>query len=862
MIKKTLKLAVIALCCPTWMLAQGEIPSGLNIDEDSTGTVITMDDAAFTFSETQLGEDEDMTQAVTIMNSNSNVYAKQVGYLFSPVRFRYRAFNQKYNDIYINGAPMNDMESGQFRYTIVGGINNLTRYYEASLPFEDNSFSMPGMGGSNNYNFRAANVSTGHKATASIANRNYTARAMYTYGSGLSQKGWAWAASIGYRWAKRGYVEGTFYNSLSYYLGIQKIWQNGHSLSFSTWGNPTERASQGPVTDEMYWIANNNQYNPYWGYQNGKVRNSRVINDFQPTALLTWDWDINDKMKLTTSLLGRYSMYKSTKLNYNNADNPLPTYWKNMPSSYWNVWPDEDGTFNDPLNRTEQGLADWNYAYNYLKASKENRQLNWDRLYWANQQANAGGADAMYYVQAKHNDNLNYTLSSTLKKVLSNNTTWNVGFWAATNKGMHYETMEDLLGANVFHNINSYALGNYSADNPYVQYDLNRPNQEIKEGDVFNYSYDLKVQKATLWTNYTTTFGRFRAFVAGKIGGTTMNRYGHMRNGMFAENSFGRSGTAKFLDGGVKGSISASLGKGHLVRLGAGYQLNAPTAQTAFVSPETNNDFVGNLKNEKVFSSEFDYHYQNSWLRASINAYFTKMTDVTEWQNFYFDDINSFSYVSMTGIEKAYYGVEVGLDFRVTSELNIIAIGTWGEGKNTNNSNVRYLNSTKKTYHDDIVMNKNMHEAGTPLSAYSLTFDYSHKGWYYTLNCNYYDRIYLSYSPSYRYQSTLITMGNVDNDGDYIVPAQAKGKGGFMVDASIGKSIRLKRGKTLSINLMITNLLNNTRICTGGFEQSRSDYTVKDDGSKNNERAYKFSRNPYKFYAYGINGMLNFTFRF
>ena len=368
MIKKTLKLAVIALCCPTWMLAQGEIPSGLNIDEDSTGTVITMDDAAFTFSETQLGEDEDMTQAVTIMNSNSNVYAKQVGYLFSPVRFRYRAFNQKYNDIYINGAPLNDMESGQFRYTIVGGINNLTRYYEASLPFEDNSFSMPGMGGSNNYNFRAANVSTGHKATASIANRNYTARAMYTYGSGLSQKGWAWAASIGYRWAKRGYVEGTFYNSLSYYLGIQKIWQNGHSLSLSTWGNPTERASQGPVTDEMYWIANNNQYNPYWGYQNGKVRNSRVINDFQPTALLTWDWDINDKMKLTTSLLGRYSMYKSTKLNYNNADNPLPTYWKNMPSSYWNVWPDEDGTFNDPLNRTEQGLADWNYAYNYLKA--------------------------------------------------------------------------------------------------------------------------------------------------------------------------------------------------------------------------------------------------------------------------------------------------------------------------------------------------------------------------------------------------------------------------------------------------------------------------------------------------------------
>ena len=860
--QKKLKLAVMALCCPTLMMAQVDVPSGIYAEEDSTGqAIITIDDAAFTFSETQLGEDEDMTQAVTIMNSSSNVYARQVGFLFSPVRFRYRAFNQKYNDIYINGAPMNDMESGQFRYTIVGGINNLTRNYDAALPFEDNSFSMPGMGGSNNYNFRAGNVASGHKLSLSGANRNYVARVMYTYGSGVSAKGWSWAASLGYRWAKRGYVKGTFYNSLSYYLGVQKVWQ-GHTFSLATWGNPTERASQGPVTDEMYWIANDNQYNPYWGYQNGEVRNSRVINDFQPSVIATWDWNINDEMKLTTTLTGRYSMYKSTKLNYNNADNPLPTYWKNMPSSYYNVWPDDDGTFNDPLNRTEQGLEDWNTAYNYLKASEANRQIDWDRLYWANQQANASGADALYYVQAKHNNNFNLTFSTMLKQMLNKNSTWNIGLVAATNKGMHYQTMEDLMGANAFHNINSYALGNYAADNPYVQYDLDHPNQLIKEGDTFGYDYDLNVQKAYAWTNYTTTFSRFRAFIAGKIGGTTMSRNGNMRNGMFADNSYGKSGTAKFLDGGVKGSLAANLGGGHMVRLGAGYQWNAPMAQTAFVSPETNNDFVDNLKNEKVFSAEFDYQYQNSWLRANINAYYSQMSDVTEWQNFYFDDINSFSYVSMTGIEKAYYGVEVGMEFRITSDFNIRAVGTWGEGKNTNNCDVRYLNSTKRTYHDDVVMNKGMHEAGTPLSAYSLALNYNKSGWFLSLNGNYYDRIYLSYAPSYRYQSTLITMGNVNNDGSYNVPEQAKGKGGFMLDGSIGRLIRLRHGRSLSINLMVTNILNNTKLCTGGFEQSRSDYTVKDDGSKNNERAYKFSRNPYKFYAYGINGMLNLTYKF
>ena len=90
---------------------------------------------------------------------------------------------------------------------------------------------------------------------------------------------------------------------------------------------------------------------------------------------------------------------------------------------------------------------------------------------------------------------------------------------------------------------------------------------------------------------------------------------------------------------------------------------------------------------------------------------------------------------------------------------------------------------------------------------------------------------------------------------------QLEGKGGFMLDASIGKSIYLKHGQ-LSVNLMLTNILNNTKITTGGFEQSRSDVSYKDDGSVNKERTYKFSRNPKLYYAYGINGMLNITYRF
>lgn len=491
--QKKLTLAVLAFCSSSVMVAQNT-KTEMNQQEQ---TANAMDESAFTFTEAQLGEDNDMNDNVTILNSNSNVYASQVGFLYSPMRFRYRALNQKYNDIYINGAPMNDMESGQFRYSMVGGLNQQTRNVDFALPFESNNFSMTGLAGSNNYDFRAGSMAAGHRVTLSAANRNYTLRGMYNYASGFNAKGWAIAASVAYRWANRGYVEGIFYNSLSYFFGVQKKWNNGHSLALSTWGNPTERASQGASTDEAYWLANDYQYNPYWGYQEGRKRNSRVVNDFAPSAILTWDWDINKKMKLTTSLFAKYSMYKSTKLNYNNSDNPQPDYWKNLPSSYFDVWNESDVRY-----RTSQAYADWKTAVAWW-GNKENRQIQWDRLYYANRQAAINGQDALYYLQAKHIDNLTTSLSSTLTNHIAKNKVLNVGFSLGQNFARHYQTMEDLLGAKSFHNVNTYAIGTYAANDPRIQYDLNTMGTRglgslVYEGDKFGYDYNINVRNGQL----------------------------------------------------------------------------------------------------------------------------------------------------------------------------------------------------------------------------------------------------------------------------------------------------------------------------------------------------------------------------
>ena len=860
---KKLKLVVMALCLSTVAVAQ---------EVDSLATDI--DEQAFTFTEAQLGEDEEMSQNVIIVNSNTNIYASQVGYLFSPVRFRYRAFNQKYNEVFINGVSMNDMETGQFRYSLVGGLNQQTRGMENSLPFDNNGFTMSAMGGSSNYNFRPSSFATGQRLSLSGANRNYTLRAVYTYNSGVMENGWAFSGNLTYRWAKEGYVEGTFYNSLSYFLGAEKLINDAHRISIVTWGNPTERAGQGAATDEMYWLANDRYYNPYWGYQDGKKRNSRIVNDFAPTLLATWDWTINDRTKLTTSLQGRYSIYKSTRLNYSGSgENPHPDYWKNMPSSYYDIW-GRDGL---DRFRTQDTYADWLTSWTYMSGYKADRQINFDRLYAANRGASAAGLDALYFIEGKNNNNLNISISSSIDKQLSRNAALNAGIQLGSNNASHFATMEDLLGANQYSNLNYYAIGKYDVSDPRVQYDMNNPNAVVKEGDRFRYDYNISVNKAALWATYKYDLGRLHSFLSGRVAGVEMQRNGKMKNGMAIDNSYGKSKAARFLEGGAKFGASYNLGGGNVFTIGAGYEQKAPQASTAFIAPEMCNDFVVNLKNEKVLSAEVGYQFQTSWVKANVNGYYSQIKDATEWQNFYFDDINSFSYVSMTGINKAYYGVEWGVNFKLSDAWNLKTLGTVSEAKNTNNAQVWYMSSTTGTFNDntsvikgrgehapELVLNKNMREAGTPLTALSLVLSYHQKGWFIDLNGNYYDRIYLSYSPCLRYESTLKARQNsgeivTDAAGNVLSSAleQEKGHGGFMLDASIGKSLYLKHGRSLSINLMITNLLNNQNIVTGGYEQSRSEYT-----SSNNLRAYSFARNPKKFYAYGINGMLNLAYKF
>lgn len=901
---KSVKLVAMLLCLSTPMWAQESIDS-----------LSQQDNSDFTFTESQLDDDNDAAQTVSaIASSKNDPYLSEVGYRFSPMRFRVRGYDNMYEHVYMNGLQLNDLELGRFSFSMIGGMNDATRNQEGVAGFEYNNFGLTGIGGGTNYDTRASQFAANHKITLSGCNRNYVFRGMYTYATGIMDNGWAFAGTIGYRWSHEGVIEGTFYNSLSYLLSAEKKINDQHSISLVTFGSPTERAQQGASTEEAYWLANSHYYNPYWGYQNGEKRNSRVVRDFEPTAIASWEYKIDETMKLNTAAGAKYSRYSTTALGWNgDAYDPRPDYYKNLPSSIFDVYDLKNRNNPEFLEDNPYFLSQYNDLYDYWKESKANRQINWDRMYYVNQTQNEAGGEALYYQERRHNNQFVFALNSTLNKTIDQNNKYSLGVQFNHTTGMHYKTMQDLLGGEMYFDYDKFAANEYGRgtfDTPSEACnDMRNPYKRIYEGDKFGYDYNILVNKAKLWGQYQYNYGIWNLWGAAYGEGTTIERDGKMQNGRAPENSYGKSGAAKFLGGGGKVLISVRPFAAHKITLGASWDSQAPLARNAFVAPRMQNNFVDNLTLEDIFSGELGWQFRFGSATGKISGYYTKFMNQVEQTAFYNDQENRFTYLTMTGIDKVHYGIEGAIVYQVNSELSFNLMGSIGDAKYTNNphAQVNYegMNATTNDALNEWinpvtggkmplrVIAKDVKVGSTPLTALSLGANYNVNGWYFELNLNYYNRTYVGYS-AYRRLANILKNYNAvgkdeagrpifnvedpdgerdpkqilnedggimfDQEGKVVKtysPRLEKYHGGFMLDGSIGRSIRLKDGKAMSINLSLQNITNNRNLRTGGFEQNRDDLY-----STGVARAYKFSKNSKYYYANAFNFFLNVNYRF
>lgn len=763
---------------------------------------------------------------------------------FNAARFRVRGYDNSFTDTYINGAPVKNLTNGSAQWSLWGGLNDVMRNREVSYGLRPVDFTFGDIGGTTALDIRASKqrpqLSFGYANT----NRNYNHRAMLSWASGLNEKGWAFAFAGSFRYAGEGYVDGTFYDGASYYAAVDKK-VNNHLFSFTTFGTPTVYGGQAAAVKEMYGLAGSNFYNPLWGYQNGEKRSASYTTTFQPHFILTHEWDINPTSKLTTAASYSLGERYRTALDWYNAQDPRPDYYRNLPS-YATI-----GSVRDLLT-------------DLLSSDAHYRQVDWDKIYDTNRNSFATvddngnsitGLRSRYILEDRVTATNKFNVNTVFNTELTEQLKFTGGAYYSLQKDRNFKRLNDLLGGNFYLNINQFAERDFPNNNTVNQNDIDNPNRVIYEGDKFGYNYDMNVREAKAFAQTQYKTNKVDYFLAGALSYTSQWREGNVRNGLFPNNSFGKSKVYDFLNYQVKGGITYKIDGRNYVYANGSIGNRAPFVDNVFISARNRNDAQASVESEKVQSAEAGYVLNWEKLKLRVNGYYASFENGMDVVSYYDESYQNFVNYSTSNVDKEHYGVEFGVEFPLYKGLKMSAAANIGRYYFTSRQNaIVTVDNSAEIVANETVYSKNYYVGQTPQEAYTVAFNYQgRRNWFANINGNMFRKSYMNMNPVRR---TARAVENVTPGSDlwYDILRQEEIGEQFTVDVFGGKSFRVKTGRKyipMSLTIGVNNLLNNRDFITGGFEQLRFDFTEKNPN--------KFPSKYY--YAYGANYFISLSAR-
>lgn len=761
--------------------------------------------------------DESGVDFGTILSSGRDDFLSTAAFTFGSLRFNLRGLTSDFGSTYMNGVPMNELENGALYYGQWGGLNDVLRNVHRNHGLVASDYGIGGFLGNTDINVRASDQRKQTRVQYALSNRSYTNRLMLTHSSGLNKSGFAYTASISRRWAQEGYTPGSFYDAYSYFLGLEKQFGNANSLHLTVLGSPSKRGKSGATLPEIAEITGDKYYNPYWGFQEGEKRNSRVGQSNQPIAILGFDWNISRKTSLKTAVSFQSGRNGGTALQWVNGTNPAGDYHADLPSRI----EDED----------QRAAFIENLPDDYF-------QVQWAQFYAANAGNiqtindvdgiagnNVEGKRANYIIEDRRYDATEMTINTTLSHDLTDHITINGGANYRTYDGHNFTEVNDLLGADFFLDIDRFA-DTYTRPGS-EQSDLNRPNRLVREGDIFGYDYNSKLSKIAGWGQVQYRKGALELFAGGELSSSSLQRIGNMKNGFYPDNSFGESEKRTY--GNYTGKLGAMYklsGRQYFAANGM-MGTRAPYFRDAFVNPQVNDDYVPGLENVDQKSAELIYSYRSPGFSFKTTAYYADVNNDTEVYFFFSerasaaDNNGTFGSFNNTNIDRRHVGIESALSYKINSSFSSKIVAALGQYIYDSRW-IQYAQAevVPGFFRDGItVYSDGFYVESSPQTAASFELKYdSPNFWFATMNVNYIGNRYLDFSPDRRLD---FTFANLDSGSQEIIDAtrQTKVDDAITVDLFAYKSFKIK-DYFLILTASVSNLFS-ADITTGGYEQLR-----------------------------------------
>jgi hypothetical protein len=791
--------------------------------------------------DTDLGDDNSGSESTSgLLQSSKDAFQQAAAFNWGQARFRIRGLDSENATTMINGFAMNKLYDGRPQWGNWGGLNDATRNQEFSVGTAPSDYTFGGILGTQEINTRASAYRTGSRITVSGTNTNYSWRTMGTFASGMGNSGWAFVVSAGKRLAQEGYFEGTTYDGNSLFISVERKLNESHSLNFTGFYTPNTRGKNSPNTVEVTQLTSE-KYNSYWGFQDGKKRNSRNKTIEEPILMLNHFFKINDHTNLNSGLMYQFGKIGNSNIDYQSANSPDPTYFKKLPSYFTSLYARDNGEFSGE------------FTPNYENAEKSrvqflaNQQIDWQALYQANQnpvlntEGNISGYEAAkshYVLYEDRTDDKTMLATSIFNTQLNENLILNAGGSFRNLKSHNYQKLLDLLGGAYFDDIDGFYSGNQA------QSDLNNPNRRVVVGDSYGYNYNYVANTLDAFSQFKFSYDKVDFYLAQSFSSTNYQREGLYKNGIYETSSLGKSEKLQFENFGFKGGLTYKLSGKQLLTFNGAHLTKAPTIRNSFPNSRLNNSIVHGLQSENINSLDATYIFRSPKIKARLTAYYTTIEDATKISFFYAEGIfdngagytntNAFVSQTLTHLDKKNMGAEFSFEYQWSATIKSSFSAAYGKytydsnpNLSINNDAIATVENTNPSFDFGKTLLKNYKQAGMPQQAYALGIEYRDpKYWWISTNINYLAETYIDVSPIsrtdhfYTNPASGFPFPEATEERAAELLKQEKFDAFALLNFTGGKSWRIK-GKNLGLFVSINNVLDKS-YKTGGYEQARN----------------------------------------
>lgn len=629
-----------------------------------------------------------------VLKSTPGVYATKQGGGYGDGRINLRGFNSENVAVMINGVPVNDMENGRVFWSNWAGLGDVTSSMQVQRGLGAAKVAVPSVGGTINIISKTTDVEAGGNLYTTLGNDGFQ-KFGFTYSTGLMDNGLAATVSAS-KTDGDGFVDGTQFNAVSYFINVSKQLNDNHKLALTAFGAKQRHGQrQNRHAIETFRKADRGiKFNSDWGYRNGQILFQEDNFYHKPQISLNHYWTIDEKSTLSTAAYVSFGSgggggFRGTNKFGFDPSTGLGDY--------------RDGLFG-PID--------------FDKIAEENEALG------------VNGSETI--LRASRNDHKWYGVLSTYKTDLSDELVLLAGVDFRYYRGIHFQEVTDLLG------------GQYFLDDN----DVNNPNRQTQVGDKVNYNNDGIVNWIGGFGQLEYSKDKLAAFVSLAASNTGYKRVDFFN--YLDSDPLQTTGTSNFFGFGAKGGANYNIDDNHNVFANLGYFEKAPFFRAVY--PRFNNEDINDTaENQKISSFELGYGYRGEKLSANINVYHTTWNDRTEFASFQTQS-GELAFANILGVNAIHKGIEIDFVYRPWDDLRLTgmaSIGDWRWDNNVEGVEIRDEEQNLVDTVDIIIKDLKVGDAAQTTFALGANYDVGPKTSL-TVDYNYFADLYSDFDPSDR----------------------------------------------------------------------------------------------------------------